>query len=93
MPHGGDLTIKAYTETASGKIYLFIEFQDTGEGISEESLKKLFMPYYSTKKKGTGLGLSIVERIIQEHEGSIKVESTVGKGSKFILKFPIEVKI
>ena len=61
--------------------------------MNEETMKKLFLPYYSTKKKGTGLGLSIVDRIVNEHEGSIKVESKIGEGSLFILRFPVEVKI
>ncbi|HVZ79560.1 MAG TPA: ATP-binding protein [bacterium] len=64
--------------------------RDTGKGIPEERLKRLFEPFYSTKEfgKGTGLGLSIVKRIVDEHQGSIEVESRVGEGTVFTLLFP-----
>jgi two-component system, NtrC family, nitrogen regulation sensor histidine kinase NtrY len=93
MSQGGILTIRIQTESDSDKLFLSVEFADTGDGMTEETQKKLFIPYYSTKEKGTGLGLSIVERIVSEHGGTIKVESELGKGSRLILRFPVETKI
>jgi len=90
MPDGGDLIIQAVEEDKNPPShYIQLEFIDNGIGISEENLKKMFIPYYSTKQKGTGLGLSIVEKIINEHGGNIKVESTLGKGTKFTVRLPL----
>ena len=89
MPNGGKLEIHLRNETVNDKSQVIVEFVDTGMGISADALKRLFIPYFSTKKKGTGLGLSIVEKIISEHDGTIQVESEVGKGSRFILHLPI----
>lgn len=71
-----------------GKYY--IEFRDTGEGISDEDLDKIFTPFFSTKKKkkGTGLGLTLVSRIIHSHAGQILVESTPGQGARFTIVLP-----
>lgn len=90
MPEGGDLTVRLQLEHVNEKGFVILEFMDTGIGISEENLKKLFIPYYSTKKKGTGLGLSIVEKIISEHKGTIRAESLEGIGSRFIIRLPVE---
>ena len=67
---------------------IFIEITDTGEGISEESMKSLFDPFYTTKMSGTGMGLPITLRIIEEHKGSLKVRSRPGKGTTFIITLP-----
>jgi signal transduction histidine kinase len=66
--------------------------QDNGRGISADKLSQIFEPFYSTKDfgKGTGLGLAIVKRIVDEHNGTIEVSSTVGVGTVFILIFPVE---
>ena len=68
-----------------------IEFIDTGTGIPAENLKKVFDPFFTTKPvgKGTGLGMSISYRVIHDHQGTIDVESEVGKGTKFIITLPI----
>ena len=68
-----------------------IEFIDTGSGIPEENLKKVFDPFFTTKPvgKGTGLGMSISYRVIHDHKGTINVDSTVGKGTKFTIILPI----
>jgi len=70
-----------------------IEISDTGCGISEAETRKVFDPFFTTKKqgKGTGLGLSIVYMIVENHKGTIKVESQIGKGTKFILAFPTKL--
>ncbi|HKO94926.1 MAG TPA: HAMP domain-containing sensor histidine kinase [Polyangiaceae bacterium] len=71
-----------------------IEVQDQGAGISEQDLPRIFEPFFTTKAvgEGTGLGLSIVQGIVQEHGGSIRVDSTLGKGSTFTVLLPREVE-
>jgi signal transduction histidine kinase len=85
MPEGGALTIGA--ERNDGRILLSI--QDTGCGISEENMKKLFDPLFSTKERGIGLGLAISKRLMEVNGGSIEVESKEGVGSTFTLYLPI----
>jgi len=63
-----------------------ISVEDHGSGISKEDQDKIFQPYFTRKKKGTGLGLAIVKRIVQTHDGNIKVQSTAGEGSTFIIR-------
>jgi signal transduction histidine kinase len=69
---------------------IFIEIADTGEGIPEENLKSLFDPFFTTKMTGTGMGLPITLRIIEEHRGTVKVKSKIGKGTNFIITLPLE---
>lgn len=68
-----------------------IQIKDTGPGIPERQRRQIFEPYFSTKEKGTGLGLSIVKHNVELYGGSIEVESTLGKGARFTLKFPAKV--
>ncbi len=95
MPHGGTLMIKTQEvpspATPEPRKSLKISITDTGIGITEESKKRIFDPFFSTKKigEGTGLGLAICEKIIKEHFGSLDVESEVGKGSTFLVYIPI----
>lgn len=86
MPNGGDLNISAYQH--GGRIRL--EFKDTGCGISKEHIDKIFDPFFTTKSdsKGTGLGLTVSYKIIQDHKGTIDVQSEPGKGSTFIITLP-----
>jgi len=74
--------------------YIELKISDTGQGMDEMTLEKAFEPYFTTKArgKGTGLGLSLVHAIVEEHEGYIKVESAVGKGTFFNLYFPIKTE-
>ncbi|MCF6246195.1 MAG: ATP-binding protein [Desulfobacula sp.] len=82
MKKGGRLSIKNF----SGKDDLIsIEIKDSGSGITDKDLGKIFDPYYTTKAKGTGLGLAIVNKIIQAHGGTIKVRSIPGKGTSFFI--------
>jgi two-component system NtrC family sensor kinase len=87
---GGRLNIK--TTYALGDDTLEVHFKDSGIGIPEENISKLFEPFFTTKKrgKGVGLGLSVAYGIIQEHGGSIYVESKVGEGTTFHVKFPLK---
>jgi signal transduction histidine kinase len=82
MPNGGNLSV----DITSREKYVKIEVIDTGEGIPPENIAKIFEPYFSTKETGTGLGLAIVKRIIDEHHGTIEVESS--EGTKFTVKIP-----
>ena len=84
MPDGGSVTIELEKNKE-----LKIKILDTGMGIPDESIKKLFLPFYTTKDKGTGLGLALVHKIILSHGGRIEVESKVGKGSSFSVLLPL----
>jgi signal transduction histidine kinase len=86
MEKGGTLTISSYV-AHDGTIA--VAFKDTGCGISQEHLKKIFDPLFSTKAKGTGLGLSVVRMLTEGHEGKVEAESEAGKGSAFTVKLPI----
>jgi signal transduction histidine kinase len=70
-----------------------VAFTDTGVGIPQENLSKLFEPFFSTKKKGkgVGLGLSVVYGIIQEHGGSVQVQSKEGRGTTFTIELPLNM--
>lgn len=85
MPDGGKLTIG----TITGQKTVSIFFKDTGIGIPPENIKEIFYPFFTTKDKGTGLGLSIAYRIIEEHNGSIKVNSVPGHGTTFEVVIPL----
>ena len=69
---------------------VIIELADTGCGIKEEDIKNIFNPFFTTKPQGTGLGLAVTHKIIQEHNGKIKVESTWGIGTTFKIYLPVE---
>lgn len=69
--------------------YALISIKDTGIGIKEEELSKIFEPYFTTKRNGTGLGLTNVIRIIEAHNGSFNIESKYGFGSEAIIKLPL----
>ncbi len=85
MPQGGELLIKLSVRKQSA----VIEVIDTGYGMNEEQLSKLFQAYYSTKPGGSGLGLSTTRRIIREHRGSIRAESEQGRGTRFVVEIPL----
>jgi len=95
MPNGGLLMIRTrqiqpHPSSEDGR-WLEISITDTGIGITEESKKRIFDPFYTTKKtgEGTGLGLAICQNIIKEHSGRLDVQSEVGKGSTFFVYLPI----
>ena len=94
MPEGGTLIISLAVDRQAGHVVLTV--RDTGTGISADALPKIFEPFYSSKsgpddsgKGGTGLGLSSCRDIIAGHGGKIRVESTVGRGTAFIIRLPI----
>jgi signal transduction histidine kinase len=89
MPDGGNLTVTTYLENLSHQGgFVAVSFSDTGVGIRNEDLKRIFEPFRTTKYKGIGIGLAIANRIVQNHNGSIDVESEFGKGSKFVVRLP-----
>ncbi len=69
--------------------YVEIAFIDNGTGIAPEIRDKIFYPFFTTKESGSGLGLAIVQRVIEDHQGTIKVESKVGKGTRFTIYLPV----
>jgi len=94
MPNGGRVLIKLEHDAASGFVELTV--RDTGGGIPSDKLPRIFDAFYTTKsgpdasgRGGTGLGLSACKQIIESHQGRIRVESSVGKGTAFTIKLPI----
>ncbi|MBA7615072.1 Adaptive-response sensory-kinase SasA [subsurface metagenome] len=88
MPEGGKLTIAARGKDEC----LEVEIADTGCGIPQEVVGKIFDPLFTTRAKGIGLGLALCKAIIDRHEGYIQVESQVGKGTTFTIKLPLKAK-
>jgi PAS domain S-box-containing protein len=86
MPEGGRLSISSMNTQQE----VSISVRDTGFGIPQDMMEKIWTPLYTTKAKGIGLGLPICRRIVEAHGGSISVESTVGKGTTFTLILPIQ---
>jgi signal transduction histidine kinase len=87
MPDGGKLEVAGYTHDG----FVSLTVADTGIGISEEVKSKLFTPMYTTKAKGQGLGLAVVKRLVEAQGGNIYFESEIGKGTKFIIKLPLNL--
>jgi PAS domain S-box-containing protein len=95
MPEGGKLTVGAKVEKSDGSTapMLLITVADTGSGIEESDLSKIFLPFFTAKKtKGLGLGLSICERIVKNHGGEIAVKSSPGGGTTFNISLPLHQK-
>ena len=84
MEDGGNITIRIEEQKENHRV----EIQDTGIGIRDENLKKIFSPFFTTKEKGSGLGLSIVKNIIEGHKGKVWIESEEGVGTKVFLTLP-----
>ena len=86
MPEGGTLTVKTSIVKKTGSIAITIE--DSGEGMSEDTLAEMFTPFFTNKSKGTGLGLAITKNIIDQHHGTISATSQEGKGTTFTITLP-----
>lgn len=84
MKDGGNLTLVSRVTDDRAVVSVI----DTGHGMEEEDMEKIFEPFYTTKEDGTGLGLAIVSRIIEAHGGRISVESRVGEGTTFMIEIP-----
>lgn len=97
MPQGGKLEIRVRTEASEqrgvgeepSRGSIVLRFRDTGVGIDEEDLGKIFEPYFTTKKLGIGLGLAITKRIIEEHGGAIHVRSQLQQGTAVTIHLPV----
>lgn len=87
MEHGGELMVR----TSGDKKHIQIDITDTGAGIPKDIIDKIFQVYFSTKKAGTGLGLPTAKRIIEDHRGTISVQSEEGKGTNFSIQLPIHL--
>lgn len=85
MTKGGVLTV----ETGSAREGVWVSIADTGSGIPQEQVSRIFQPYYTTKRKGSGLGLMIVQRIVRDHGGLIKLDSHLGRGTVFRVWLPL----
>jgi len=87
MPEGGQLLVE--TKAVEDQVVLIVE--DTGTGMSEDVIKQVFVPFFTTKDvdQGTGLGLPVVHGIVSAHGGSIHVESKIGRGSRFEIRLPV----
>src|SRR5262249_15594642 len=97
MPNGGIVTIRSRVcswTPGRGPLRtptrIALEVSDTGTGMDEETRKRCFEPFFSTKgQRGTGLGLAMVYGVMQRHDGAIEIESELGKGATFRLVFPV----
>lgn len=85
MPRGGDLMLRTRAEDG----FVYLDVIDTGNGMSQESLAKVFRPFYSTRPGGSGLGLPTAKRIVEAHHGKLFVESEPGKGTAFTIRLPV----
>lgn len=98
MPNGGKITLRTRLHydrnNAKHPKQVIVSVGDSGTGMSEETKKRCLEPFFSTKgKRGTGLGLAMVYGVMERHEGSIEIESELGKGTTFLLKFPVRKKL
>ncbi len=89
MNYSGRIWVKTACPAENRKAV--IEISDEGSGIHPDDMDKLFLPYFSKKKSGTGLGLAIVHRIITDHQGTIRIENNIPKGTKVIIELPTKV--
>jgi signal transduction histidine kinase len=88
MPQKGELTIRS--SESGGNVEL--SFSDTGMGMTQEALSRIWTPFSTTKAKGMGLGLPMSKQIVEAHGGSISVKSAVGKGTTVTITMPINAK-
>ncbi len=89
MPDGGSLRIETRAKAVEGKPHVVVRFTDSGVGMAEGELDKIFDPFYTTTEKGTGLGLSISHTIVQNHGGYISAERNDEKGTTITITLPV----
>ncbi|WP_449540388.1 PAS domain S-box protein [Ferdinandcohnia sp. Marseille-Q9671] len=85
MPSGGEILVQTY----KNEQYVVVSIADTGHGIPKEILSNIGQPFYTTKANGTGLGLAVCLNIIENHKGTIEIDSEVDQGTTFTMKFPL----
>lgn len=88
IPKKGEIKIKTEKSSLRGESAIKLIIEDSGIGITEKDFNQIFDPFFSTKEKGSGLGLSIVYKLVEAHQGEIKVESKEGEGTKFVIFLP-----
>lgn len=86
MAEGGSLTVRAYNLEKEGQVCL--EISDTGQGMDEETVKRIFIPFFTTKDNGTGLGLAVSSAIMESHGGRMEIKSELDQGTTTYLYFP-----
>jgi signal transduction histidine kinase len=87
MPQGGTITLSTREDAAGGEVVL--QVADTGTGMSEETRRRCLEPFFTTKgERGSGLGLAMVYGTVERHGGSLEIESSLGRGTRFIFRFP-----
>lgn len=91
MSDGGKLTIRSTLIDLNGKKIVRVTFHDTGPGMSQQVMQKIFTPFFTTKAQGTGLGLAICHKLVSQHGGNLHVESEVGRGTVFYVELPAAV--
>jgi signal transduction histidine kinase len=84
----GTITVTSRRIRKKGAAYVQVEIADTGKGIAKKQLDTIFDPFFTTKEKGVGLGLAITYQIVQEHHGTIEVDSRPKKGTTFSVDLP-----
>lgn len=89
MPDGGELTVEAHPLSIGGRPGTELRILDTGCGIDERGLKKIFEPFYTTREKGTGLGLAVVSRIVEGYGGRVDIQSEPRRGTACTLWLPV----
>lgn len=104
MPQGGKLAIatRLVNETdssggpsplAASRRWIEVSFQDTGHGIATADLPRVFEPYFTTKEVGIGLGLALTKKIVEEHGGTIALESIPNRGTTVSIRLPVEEQV
>jgi signal transduction histidine kinase len=88
MPAGGTLRV----EVGYARRHVLVSFADSGGGIPEDQLERIFEPYFTTRREGAGLGLTIVQKIVSEHGGDVLVSSSTGKGTTITVRIPVPDK-
>ncbi len=87
MPNGGTLTVDSKSPEDRSRIE--IRIIDTGFGIPEDQIEKMFKPFFTLKQKGLGMGLYLAKRIVERHGGTIDLSSVEGQGTTILLKLPV----
>jgi signal transduction histidine kinase len=85
MPSGGTVTARTFSDNGA----LGVSIGDTGHGIEEQLMDRIFQPFFTTKAKGTGLGLAISKRLVEQHGGSIRAENAPAGGASFVITLPV----